>query len=386
MIKKLLFLLFVPLFFMVNDAFAQETPRLRKMSPMETEHLHVTDTLKVPILLVDTVKVYSLGGTIFFADPVEFGSGGVVTDIKGQEGSLNYFTVDTLHVGRLDCIPTYTNISGSFTPDFRTSSCHVWTITGDVTLNNPRLYASAHDTRFEVVVIENVIGGHNITGWGSKWKDECDVFDGAAEITKIDIFYQNVNDVLTCQSQADNYFRNPTFNTGYIVEKPGGNYTNTYEDPGGNPTINWKDPGASDDVVYEDLAQTLTQKTILGASNVVDAYSCMAISDETTDLAVGTAKITFRLPYAMTLTSVRASVNTAPVGSTLIFDINEAGVSVLSTKLSIDASEETSTTAASAAVISDASIADDAELTIDIDQIGSTTPGKGAKICLIGTR
>ena len=88
----------------------------------------------------------------------------------------------------------------------------------------------------------------------------------------------------------------------------------------------------------------------------------------------------------MTLTAVRASVTTAPVGSTIIVDINENGTSILSTKLSIDASEKTSTTAATAAVISDSSIADDAEITIDIDQVGSTTAGAGLKVWLIGTR
>jgi hypothetical protein len=31
-------------------------------------------------------------------------------------------------------------------------------------------------------------------------------------------------------------------------------------------------------------------------------------------------------------------------------------------------------------------LADDAEMTIDIDQIGSSTAGKGLKVCLIGTR
>jgi hypothetical protein len=92
------------------------------------------------------------------------------------------------------------------------------------------------------------------------------------------------------------------------------------------------------------------------------------------------------MPFAMTLTAVRASVNTAPVGSTLIVDINEGGASILSTRLSIDASETTSTTAASAAVISDSSLADDAEISIDIDQIGSGTAGAGLKVWLIGTR
>jgi hypothetical protein len=112
----------------------------------------------------------------------------------------------------------------------------------------------------------------------------------------------------------------------------------------------------------------------------------VACSDETTDLATGTGVVTFRMPFAMTLTAVRASVTTAPTGSTVIVDINEAGTSVLSTKLSIDASEKTSTTAATAAVISDSALADDAEITIDIDQVGSTVAGAGLKVWLIGTR
>lgn len=110
----------------------------------------------------------------------------------------------------------------------------------------------------------------------------------------------------------------------------------------------------------------------------------LAPSDETTALTTGTAKMTFRMPYAFTLTAVRASVTTAPTGSTLVVDINEGGASILSTKLSIDAGEKTSTTAATPAVISDAALADDAEITIDIDQVGSTVAGAGLKVVLIG--
>ena len=112
----------------------------------------------------------------------------------------------------------------------------------------------------------------------------------------------------------------------------------------------------------------------------------LACSDETTDLTTGAGKVTFRLPHAMTLTAVRASVTTAPTGSTLVVDINENGTSILSTKLSIDAGEKTSTTAAVPAVISDSSLADDAEITIDIDQIGATVAGAGLKVWLIGRR
>lgn len=112
----------------------------------------------------------------------------------------------------------------------------------------------------------------------------------------------------------------------------------------------------------------------------------IACSDETTDLTTGTAKATFRMPHAMTLTAVRASVTTAPTGSALTVDINEAGTTVLSTKLTIDATEKTSTTAATPAVISNSALADDAEITIDIDGIGSTVAGAGLKVWLIGTR
>ena len=111
----------------------------------------------------------------------------------------------------------------------------------------------------------------------------------------------------------------------------------------------------------------------------------IAASDETTDLEVGTDKAAFRVPTTMTLTEVRASVTTAPTGSTIIVDINKNGATVLSTKLSIDAGEKTSETAAVPAVISVSALSDDDEITIDIDQIGSTIAGTGLKIWVIGT-
>jgi hypothetical protein len=113
---------------------------------------------------------------------------------------------------------------------------------------------------------------------------------------------------------------------------------------------------------------------------------CIACSDETTALTTGAAKATFRMPFAMTVSAVRASVTTAPTDAALTVDINESGTTILSTKLTIDAGEKTSTTAATPAVISDTALADDAEITIDIDQIGSTIAGAGLKVYIIGTR
>ena len=118
----------------------------------------------------------------------------------------------------------------------------------------------------------------------------------------------------------------------------------------------------------------------------VPASIVVACSDETTALTVGTGKVTFRMPHAMTLAAVRASLTTAQSsGNIFTVDINEGGTSILSTKLTIDNTESTSTTAATAAVISDSSLADDAKITIDIDQVGDGT-AKGLKVALIGTR
>jgi hypothetical protein len=112
----------------------------------------------------------------------------------------------------------------------------------------------------------------------------------------------------------------------------------------------------------------------------------LAASDETTALTAGTAKMTFRMPHAMTLTAVRASLTTAQAsGSIFTVDINQGGSSVLGTKLTIDNTEKTSTTAATAATITTSALTDDSEITIDIDQIGNGT-ATGLKITLIGTR
>ena len=122
------------------------------------------------------------------------------------------------------------------------------------------------------------------------------------------------------------------------------------------------------------------------AGGTVTESFIIAASDETTALSTGAAKATFRMPYAFTLTGVRASVGTAPAGSVITVDINEGGSSILSTKITIDAGEKTSTTAATAPVISDSALADDAEITIDIDTVGSSTAGAGLKVTLIGNQ
>lgn len=117
----------------------------------------------------------------------------------------------------------------------------------------------------------------------------------------------------------------------------------------------------------------------------------IAVSDETTDLTTGDGKAKFRMPFAIALSEIRASVNTAPAGSTIIIDVEvdideSSGGTILSTLLTIDAGEKTSTTAATPAVISNPNIPDDSEVTINIDQVGSGTAGAGLKLTFKGKR
>ena len=97
-------------------------------------------------------------------------------------------------------------------------------------------------------------------------------------------------------------------------------------------------------------------------------------ADEAGTITTGTAKMTVRLP-ACTVLSVRASLVTASSSGNPTFDINDDLTSILgANKLSIDANEETSVTATTQTSIANPTVADDSELTIDID-----TAGTGAK-------
>tara|TARA_Y100001951_G_C11152369_1_gene189943 strand:- start:75 stop:608 length:534 start_codon:yes stop_codon:yes gene_type:complete len=112
----------------------------------------------------------------------------------------------------------------------------------------------------------------------------------------------------------------------------------------------------------------------------------IACSDETSDLTTGDDKAQIRLPYQFELTAISANVNTAPTGSTISIQVQEAGSDILSTPITIDISETSSETAAVPPVISDSTLAANSIISIDLDQIGSTVAGTGLKINLIGYR
>ena len=134
---------------------------------------------------------------------------------------------------------------------------------------------------------------------------------------------------------------------------------------------------------------------INGAGNdikVTEEVFIVSASDETSDLTTGDDKVLFHAPFAFQITGVKATVSQVPTGSVLTVDLDRirGGVraAILSTKLTIDANELTSTTAATAAVINASTddIALDDAITVNIDGIGSSNTGKGLKVTIIGYR
>ena len=164
-----------------------------------------------------------------------------------------------------------------------------------------------------------------------------------------------------------------------------GNLVPSIADPNADRILIW------DDSAGDYVAATLSSNLVISGT-AIRVYEVWggAISDETTAITTGTGKLSFSIPYEFNVVGVYATLNTASSSGTPTFDINEAGTTIISTKIVIDANEFTGGsagyqgTAAAAAVISDAVIAAFAQITVDIDVAG--TGAKGAKVFIVGYR
>jgi len=140
-------------------------------------------------------------------------------------------------------------------------------------------------------------------------------------------------------------------------------------------------------------ALVLTNATGLPLAGILAAakteFISVAAGDETTVLAAASTSVplvTFHAPYAMTLTNIKAGLTAAGTGAALVtVDVHVAGTTVMSTtKVTIDASEKTSGTAATAPVLTTTSVAADAIIEIFVDQRDTNNVAAGLKVYLIG--
>lgn len=170
-------------------------------------------------------------------------------------------------------------------------------------------------------------------------------------------------------------------------------------------TVTLSLPAATDTLVGKATTDTLTNKTltnpIVGTQTAGDnstkaastAYADrvafvsipIAAGDETTAITTGT-KVTFRMQCALAISSVRASLTTAQsAGSIFTVDVKQNGTSIFSTLLTIDNTEKTTATAATAAVLSTTALSLDDEMTVLVSQIG-TSGAAGLKVYLNGQK
>lgn len=140
--------------------------------------------------------------------------------------------------------------------------------------------------------------------------------------------------------------------------------------------INGTTPGQVTGLVFTNLNIELTTD-----NDDITSFQ-VAASDLTTVITSGTNNAYFRMPRSMIVSEVRGSLLTASTSGAVTIDINKNGNTILSTKLTIDQDEKTSLTAAAPAVISDDILANDDEITVDIDAEG--TGAIGLIITLIG--
>ncbi len=127
-----------------------------------------------------------------------------------------------------------------------------------------------------------------------------------------------------------------------------------------------------------------TNTSDIAAYNIYDMI--IAVTDETTPISVGTNQVKVRTPRAFTLTAIKASLSTAQTSGTLLtVDVKQGPNSIFSTFLTFNNGSFTTVGATTPYVLTSTplSIGSDAEISVDVTQIGNGT-AKGLKIDMLG--
>ena len=137
------------------------------------------------------------------------------------------------------------------------------------------------------------------------------------------------------------------------------------------------DVGNDSDILVCDSGEASGLKYTANTTSFV-----LACSDETTAISDTGTVLTFYMPFAYTVTGVRASLTTTSSSGTPTIDIHEGATTILSTKITVDPGDLISTDSATQPVVTDSALADEAKITIDVDVTG--TDATGLKVYIIG--
>ncbi|MEO1003546.1 MAG: hypothetical protein AAFX65_10610 [Cyanobacteria bacterium J06638_7] len=124
--------------------------------------------------------------------------------------------------------------------------------------------------------------------------------------------------------------------------------------------------------------------TLLSAA--LDVEWLISLTAPSGDAEDGAGIESFVLGFTVEGIDVSMHCATAPTGSALVADVNGGGASILGNKLTIDAGETSTDTAATPPTVITSSLAAGTVVTLDVDQIGATTPGAGVKVRLRARR
>jgi hypothetical protein len=83
---------------------------------------------------------------------------------------------------------------------------------------------------------------------------------------------------------------------------------------------------------------------------------------------------------ALTIRAVQASVGTAPTGASLIVDVNKNGTTIFTTQANRPTIAAAGNTSGKVTNMDVTSLADGDYLTVDVDQVGSGTPGSNLTV------
>jgi hypothetical protein len=97
-------------------------------------------------------------------------------------------------------------------------------------------------------------------------------------------------------------------------------------------------------------------------------------------LSVAAGVLRYAFPSAVAVVDVAATANTAPVGSSILFDVNKNGTTIFTTQANRPAILAAANATAANAVPDVTAFAAGDYLTLDVDQVGSGTAGSNAVV------